>query len=113
MKAKQLLFTPENPKLSLDSLRLGEAVTNRFKEILINNEASLDSKGIKVIKRELAMTIRRETGHEICLNNVAKKIDDAVSEYIDNFVQNLHFKDAQNAFFLSQKLIHRIYSEIT
>lgn len=109
MKAKQLLLTPKLPPINLDTLRLGDAVANRFKDILVSNEASLDEEGIKYIKRELALTIRHETGNDICLADEATAIDDAVSEYVDSFMQNLHFKDAQNAFYLSQQLARRIY----
>lgn len=109
MKTKQWLLTPKLPAPSAETLRLGDAVTTRFKDILINNEASLDADGIKVIKHELAVTIRQETGNRMCLAKVAAAIDDVVSDYVDSFMQNLHFKDPQNAFYLSQKLVRRIY----
>lgn len=112
MKTKELLLTPKLDPFSLETLELGAAVSKRFREMLVSGEASFNAKGIKVIKRELALTIRRETGNMLCLDEAAKAIDDAVAEYVDSFIRNVRFNDPENAFYLANRLACRIEKEV-
>lgn len=112
MKHKHLHITPKIEAPTYEGALLGVAIVRRYREIIESDEAPFNTDGIKVMKRELAMTVRQENGNVMCMANIASIIDDAVAEYVDGFVQNLQYKDDEYCTYLLTRLVRRIEDDV-
>lgn len=112
METKHILFIPKSEHPTYEGVVLGFRIVRRYRELLESNEAQFNDAGIKVMKRELAKTIRNETGNEICKASTARIIDDAVSEYVDEFADKLKYKDDNYCTYLLTRLVRRIEDEV-
>lgn len=112
MRTKNLLLTPKEDPQTYEGVLLGGTIVKRFREILQSGEATFTDEGIKVMKRELVVTVRKETGNMMCLTDVSSVIDEAVSEYVDGFIQNLKYKDIDYCTYLLSRLVRRVENEV-
>lgn len=107
-----MVIVPEPEQLTFDGYSFGRNFSFKFRELIATNVVTMDSKGRKVAKRELADYVRQETGNMMCRAEVAETIESAVSEYVDGFMDNLEKKNAQLCFSLMTKMIKRIEDEV-
>lgn len=111
-ESKPLVIVPEPEKLTFDGYTFGRNFSYKFRELIATNVVTMDRKGRKVAKRELADYVRQETGNTMCRAKVAATIESAVSEYVDGFMDNLEKKNAQLCFSLMTKMIKKIEDEV-
>lgn len=112
METKHILFIPKSEPPTYEGVVLGSIIVRRYREILESKEAQFNDTGIKVMKRELAKTIRHETGNEMCMADTAMFIDDAVSEYVDEFAEKLKYNDDKYCTYLLTRLVRKIEDEV-
>lgn len=109
---KVLVLVQEPEKLTFDGYTFGRNFSFKFRELIATNVVTIDRKGRKVAKRELADYVRQETGNMMCSAEVAITIESAVSEYVDGFMDSLELKSPELCFSMMTKMIKRIEDEV-
>lgn len=111
-EGKPLVIVPEAERLTFDGYSFGRDFSFKFRELIATNVVTMDRKGRKVAKRELAYYVRQETGNTVCRAEVAATIESAVEEYVDGFFDSLELKNAELCFSMMTKMIKRIEDEV-